>query len=92
MLIASYENICYFPDKSNLKKRRGDRPMSTAETQGLDLVTLLSIIAVILIIFFFPTRWAERIETAFGKLFSRPRPDVIDVEKIAKSIRKPPER
>lgn len=63
-----------------------------ADVQGLDLVTMFSIIGIILFVIIFPDSWAEKIENMFGKIFSRSRPDCLDVEKICKQIRKTPER
>lgn len=53
---------------------------------------LLLIFIIFGILIFAPARWGEKIENAFGKIFARPQPDVIDVEKICKQIRKTPER
>lgn len=55
--------------------------------------TDLLLIGIILgILIFAPARWGEKIENAFGKIFTPSTPDVIDVEKICKNIRKTPER
>lgn len=66
--------------------------MAAENASGMDLITLLSIVGIIFFLFIFPERWAEKIENMFGEIISRPQSRVIDVEKIAKSIRKTPER
>lgn len=82
-MIVSRKNICYFPITRNLKNTQGG---------AMSIVDIFLIFGTLILLIFIFERYEERMYALFTKIVSPRTPDVIDIEKICKQIRKTPER